>query len=149
MAAVRALAAEKRARGNAAAQVVNDRGAWNDSDGSPLSDPDAIDSDALDSNDEDHVFKTNTKGKGKGKSKAKIEVTLADTSKPRLMTAAELKAMRREEKRKRREARRGLAEPAVKKDEREMMKLLGRKLTIVRSTCFSFLSTSSHMSGPF
>lgn len=121
MAALRALAAEKRAQGGV--KVVDDRGAW-DSDGS-LSEAEAIDSDALDSDAEASTSKVKTKSK---KTKVKAKINVANTTNPKHMTLLELKAMR-----KAAELERKIANAPVHKLERAMKAQLGRRLTPV---CF-------------
>lgn len=123
MAAMRALAAEKRA---GTSQVVDDRDAWSP----PQETSSELSSDELDSDFTGRENKNRSaagKGKSKGKGKGKtVTIWAIDEKKSTLIE--EMKAMRR----RLREERRALLAP-LKREERAMRGKLGRRLTHVGS----------------
>jgi hypothetical protein len=119
MAAMRALAAEKRA---GASQVVDDRDAWSP----PQETSSELSSDELDSDFTGRKNKNRSAtGKGKGNGKGKT-VTIWPIDEKKSTSIEEMKAMRR----RLREERRALLAP-LKREERIMRGMLGRRLTHV------------------
>lgn len=116
MAALRALAAEKRA---GTSQVVDDRDAWPSEEEGMSSE---LSSDELDSDDANRK-KNNRSVARKGKSKG---VTIASTDKKRSTSLEEMRAVRRSLQA---EARRLMA--PVREQELVMKRTLGRHLTYV------------------